>query len=73
MNNYYCDATVNIVTYGFRMKFGKKYFDNFTSTPNYMTSPNKLKEFFHKTLTLIRKKQTNVGELIKTIGKSGVV
>ena len=73
LNPQLTDATVNIVTYGFRMKFGKKYFDNFTSTPNYMTSPNKLKEFFHKTLTLIRKKQTNVGELIKTIGKSNNV
>lgn len=33
LNPSLTNATVNIVTYTFRMKYGKKYFEKFLTTP----------------------------------------
>lgn len=70
LNPRLTNASVNIVTYTFRMKYGKKFFENFLSTPNYMSSSHRLKNFFNKTLNLIRAKQTSITELARNLEKS---
>ena len=60
----------NIVTYTFRMKYGKKYFEKFLTTPHYMSSSHKLRNYWNKTINLIRTKQTNIIELVQTLEKS---
>lgn len=52
------------------MKYGKEYFQNFLSTPHYMSSSHKLNNYFHKILNLIRSKQSNIVELIGALDKS---
>lgn len=70
LNPSLTNATVNIVTYTFRMKYGKKYFEKFLTTPHYMSSSHKLRNYWNKTINLIRTKQTNIIELVQTLEKS---
>ena len=70
LNPSLTNATVNIVTYTFRMKYGKKYFEKFLTTPHYMSSSHKLRNYWNKTINLIRTKQTNIMELAQTLEKS---
>lgn len=70
LNPSLTNATVNIVTYTFRMKYGKKYFEKFLTTPHYMSSSHKLQNYWNKTINLIRTKQTNIIELIQTLENS---
>lgn len=70
LNPSLTNATVNIVTYTFRMKYGKKYFEEFLTTPHYMSSSHKLRNYWNKTINLIRTKQTNIIELVQTLEKS---
>lgn len=67
LNPSLTNATVNIVTYTFRMKYGKKYFEKFLTTPHYMSSSHKLRNYWNKTINLIRTKQTNIIELVQTL------
>lgn len=52
------------------MKYGKKYFEKFLTTPHYMSSSHKLRNYWNKTINLIRTKQTNIMELAQTLEKS---
>ena len=70
LNPSLTNATVNIVTYTFRMKYGKKYFEKFLTTPHYMSSSHKLRNYWNKTINLIRTKQTNIIELVQTLENS---
>ena len=48
----------------------KKYFEKFLTTPHYMSSSHKLRNYWNKTINLIRTKQTNIIELVQTLEKS---
>ena len=70
LNPKLTNATVNIVTYTFRMKYCNSFFEKYSSTPNYMASPNKLKNYFYKIINLIRSKQVNISDMVKTLEES---
>ena len=42
------NTSINIVSYGFRIKYCKEFIENYTSKPNYIASNKKIINFFKR-------------------------
>ena len=58
------NTSVNIVSYGFKMKYCREFIEKYINKPNYISSGKKIKDFFRRTMQSMRKHQDNVDELI---------
>ncbi|MDE7168154.1 MAG: hypothetical protein K2O28_04820 [Clostridia bacterium] len=64
------DASVNIVSYGFRIKYCKDYLAKYQGTKNYISSGNTIKNLFMRSMYKIRKNQDSIDGLIKDLDSS---
>ncbi len=61
------NTSVNIVSFGFKMKYCREFIEKYINKPNYISSGKKIKDFFRRTMQSMRKHQDNVDELIRDL------
>ena len=64
------NTSINIVSYGFRIKYCKEFIENYTSKPNYIASNKKIINFFKRTMKNMRQHQEEIDTLFNELEDS---
>lgn len=64
------NASINIVTYAFKMKFCKEYIAQYKGKDNYIFSGNKIKNLINKTMHKMRRHRADINQFFKDLESS---